>query len=327
MEQKIGIIGTGGIASIHLEALRKVPGAHIVAVAGEDERKAAELAAASGGRGYADYRLMLENEAPDAVFILVPPHVHGEMEKVCAAHVPAVFVEKPVSNNLDTAREVKKAFEEARTVVATGYMMRYLPALNRARALFAQAQDKPVLISGWWVNPMPGAAWWRNGKQSGGQFTEQCTHLVDAARYIAGEIVRVSAVSARGFIRDAEQYDTEDAMAVHVKFASGAVGSFLTGCFPRDFGSEIGLTVESRSLQCHFTGWEMNLRIDHGNGWTEQVTSAGSDVFALEDAAFLRAAAAPEPSGILSTYGSALETLRVTLAANESAKAGKSISI
>lgn len=327
MEQKIGIIGTGWVADAHLEALRKIPGAHVAAVAGKNGEKAAKLAAAAGGRGYADYQSMLENETLDAVFILLPPHVHGEVEKACAARVPAVFVEKPVSNNLETAREVQKAFADAGTIVATGYMMRYLPAVNRAQALFAQAQDKPALISGRWVNPMAGPLWWRDSAQSGGQFVEQCTHLVDAARYIAGEIVRVSAVSAKGFVRDVERYDTEDALAVHAAFASGAAGSFTTGCFPRNFDAEIGLTVESRSLQCHFSGWGMELQIDHGDGWTERVAPIDGEVFVLEDAAFLRAAAAKDPSGILSTYESALETLRVTLAATESARTGKIVSL
>jgi predicted dehydrogenase len=266
---------------------------------------------------------MLKKESLDAVFILLPPHAHGEVEKACAAYVPAVLVEKPIANDLETAIEVQKAFEEAGTIVSAGYMMRYYASVNRARELFAASTDKPALVSGWWVNPMPPPLWWRTGAQSGGQFVEQCTHLVDAARYIAGDIVSVSAFSASGFVKDVPDYSTEDATTVTVQFTSGAVGNFTTGCFPRDFGAEIGLSIESRSLQCHFTGWGMELLADHGAGRTEHFNAGGNDIFVAQNAAFLKAVATRDTSGILSTYESGVKTLRVTLAAVESAKTGK----
>jgi len=327
MNRRIGIIGTGWAARAHLEALRQIPGAQVAAVAGSDESKAAELARPFGGRGYGDYRSMLSGESLDAVFILTPPHTHGEMEKRCAGKVPAVFVEKPACNDLRTALEIQQAFEEAGTIVSVGYMMRYHAAIRRARELFAESADKPALVSGWWVNPMPGPSWWRNDAQSGGQFVEQCTHLVDAARFIAGDIVRVSAMSARGFVQGVDGYDTDDAMVVNVAFESGAIGSFATGCFPRQVDAAIGMTVQSGSLRCEFAGWGMEMRADRGSGQPEHVRGFDHSVFVAQDTAFLHAAAANDATGILSDYSSAVRTLRVTLAAKESARTGRTVEL
>ncbi|MDF2923562.1 MAG: oxidoreductase domain protein [Paenibacillaceae bacterium] len=323
MNMQVGIIGTGWVAGVHLEALKQIPGVHVAAVAGKNESRAAELAKSAGGRCYGDYRTMLAKEKLDAVFILMPPHVHGEMEKACAGHVPAVLVEKPVANNLQAALEVQQIFKEAGTMVSTGYMMRYHASVNRVRELFAEAADQPALITGRWVNPMPGPLWWRKDGESGGQFVEQCTHMVDAARYIAGEVSSVSAFSARGFVKDVPQYDTDDAMVVNVAFASGAVGAFYTGCFPRKGPGDVGLQVKSRSLSADLAGWGMSLAVVHADGTEETLPQTGNEIFIAQNRAFLEAAASGDASGILSTYDSAVETLRVTLAAKESARTGQ----
>lgn len=282
MSMQIGMIGTGWVAGVHLEALKQIPGVHVAAVAGSNEARAAVLAEQAGGRCYGDYRRMLAKEKLDAVFVLTPPHAHGDIEKACAAHVPAVLVEKPVANRLETALEVQRAFREAGTIVSAGYMMRYHASINRVRELLAQSGEKPALVAGRWVNPMPGPLWWRIDDQSGGQFVEQCTHIVDAARYIAGEIVRVSAFSARGFVTGVPEYNTDDAMVVNAEFASGAVGVFYTGCFPIGGGGDVGLQVRSKSLDCSLAGWGMGLRAVWADGRADSIPEGEKNIHCPE---------------------------------------------
>jgi len=49
-------------------------------------------------------------------------------------------------------------------------------------------------------------------EQSGGQFVEQCTHLVDLSRYLIGEITEVSAYRTGGFMPEVPNFNVEDAM-------------------------------------------------------------------------------------------------------------------
>ena len=57
----VGIIGSGFVAEIHVEAFRHVPGARIVAVASPTEGKAAEFARKHGiPHAFTDYRQLLE---------------------------------------------------------------------------------------------------------------------------------------------------------------------------------------------------------------------------------------------------------------------------
>ncbi len=341
MPQRIGIVGTGWVADKHVEALGKIEGARIAAIAGRNTARATELAekalraelakgaSAADARPavYANWEEMLAREKLDAAFILLPPHLHGEVEAASAARVPAVLVEKPLARDLATAERAQEVFAAAGTLAAAAYMNRCRRSVQRARELFAAPGEGAILIEGRWVTPVPPPAWWRDRKLSGGQFVEQCTHLVDIARFVAGKIVEVSALSTRGFIDDLEGYATDDAMVVSARFASGALAQFSTGCFPRGGSDEdvgIGMTIGSRKTRCALSGWGMALRAETVGGGVETVDPE-ENIFEVEDRLFLQAAASGDRRLFPSTYADGLETLRVTLAANESAAAGRAI--
>ena len=337
MIQRIGIVGTGWVTEKHIAAIGRIEGAMVTAIAGRNLGRAEELAvmasaakAAAGSaserpKTYPDWAAMLAQEELDAVFILLPPHLHGDLEAACAARVPAVLVEKPVANELRFAMRALEAFEAAGTFAAAAYMNRCRRSVARVRELFADAGDAPVLVEGRWVTPLPPPPWWRDRSQSGGQFVEQCTHLVDIARFVAGEIVEVSAFSASGFINDVEGLAVDDAMVVSARFASGAVGQFSTGCFPRAEGNGgIGMEFGSRSVRCRLSGWAMDLRAETASGVVETVAGE-EDIFEVEDRLFLRAAVTGERGTFPSSYADAIRTLRVTLAANQSAETGRAV--
>ena len=324
----IGFIGTGWVAAQHADALKKIPEARVTAVTSADMNQSLELAARVGATAYENYREMLAKAKLDAVFVMLPPHAHGEIEIACSEHVPAIFIEKPVSNQLETAHRVHAALTKAKTIVSVGYMIRYRSAVERVREIFASPENRPVLLNGKWVGDIPGPLWWRTMSQSGGQFVEQCTHVVDTARYIAGEVTEVSAFAARGFITDVPDFTVDDAMVVNVRFASGAIGNFTTGCHLRPGmtlhpGTE--LLISSRDTQCMLTSVG-GANIDHRHGHSEHLLPE-PDIFFLEDSLFLRAATEKDPSLIKSSYADAMQTLAVTLAANESAASGKTISL
>ena len=330
----VGLIGTGWAAERHAAALGRIEGVRVAAIAGRNAARLDRLCRSSGAAAYADYREMLRRERLDAVLVLLPPHLRGEPEIACAAAVPAVLVEKPVARDLDTALRVGEAFERAGTVAAAAYMNRCRKSVAKTRECFAPPNGEAVLVEGRWVGDVPPPAWWRDKSLSGGQFVEQCTHLVDIARYVAGEIVEVAAFAASGFIDDIPGYATDDAMCVNARFASGAIGHFTTGCHARaGLMAEGGISMEfsSRDARCRLSGWDMELQAEHWHGGSLplEVESAEweEDIFEVEDRLFLRSAAERDLSLFPSSYADAVRTLRVTLAANESAATGRSIPI
>ena len=203
---KIGVIGTGWVAGLHLDALRQIEDAEVVAIAGRNETRAKELALPIGAKTYSEPLSMLRSESLDAVFILLPPHLHGDLERACSEHVKGVLIEKPISQSLETAHAVNESFKKAGTIVSVGYMNRYRQSVQKIRELFSQPENEGILAHGWWTTQMPPPLWWRTFDHSGGQFVEQCTHLVDICRYTMGDIEEVSVAVVEGH---------EDSLARH----------------------------------------------------------------------------------------------------------------
>ena len=314
---RIAIIGTGWVTTAHLEALLALK-VEVVGVAGRNSSRLAELVATCGARAYSDYRAMVTTEKPDAVYLTLPPHLHGEVEEFLASHVKAVLIEKPLANTLEPAERALAAFTRAGTLVSVGYQNRYRLGVQRARAHFATAADKPVLVNGWWVGDMPGPPWWRSKQQSGGQFVEQCTHVVDLARYIVGEMTTVQAFGTSAF-RSEHNATVEDAITVNTRFANGALGTFQTGCFGQP-GSPaqpgVGLVIASRSAVVRLSGWGFEASLQTAERF--ETFPAEAEIFQVKARAFLEAIRSGDRSLLACDYADGLESLKVGLAANRS---------
>ena len=317
---KVGIIGTGWVVEKHLAALQQIESAEVVAIAGRNQARAGELAAPFGAKTYGDYLPMLQKESLDAAFILLPPQLHGELERACAEHTGAVLIEKPITTTLEQAWEIQGYFKQAGTLVSVGYQNRYRAPVQRARVCFS-ADSPGILANGWWVEQMPPPPWWRRMEQSGGQFVEQCTHLVDLSRYLMGEITEVSAYRTGGYMTEVPDFNVDDAMVVNLRFETGALGSYCTGCFPLGDFSQTGicLNLATRRHRVVFETWDFKGTIHSGEGPAEDVPNT-EDPFLTQNRAFLEAAAGQDGGQILSSYRDAMKTLAVTLAANQSAR-------
>ncbi|MCB1120324.1 MAG: Gfo/Idh/MocA family oxidoreductase [Verrucomicrobiae bacterium] len=321
---RVGIIGTGWVTGLHLDALKNIEGTEVVAIAGRNTERAAELGQPWKAKTYEQPLDMLQAENLDAAFILLPPHLHGELERACSEHVKGVLIEKPISQSLETAQAINSYFKQAGTIVSVAYQNRYRASVQRAKALLSQEGNQGILAHGWWTTQMPPPLWWRTVDQSGGQFVEQCTHLLDICRYTMGDVEEVSAYRTRGFMTEVDNFTVDDAMVVNARFASGALATFSTGCFPLGGHSEspgggIGLSLSSRHHRIVLTGWGYEGTVHSGEEERETIPSE-DNIFEIQDRVFLEAVANNDLSAILSSYEDSLKTLATTLAANESAR-------
>lgn len=98
MHKRVAILGAGYIAHYHLDALRLVAGAKLVAVCDINQGRAHQLAASAGvDKVYTDLSEMLEKEALDSVHVLTPANLHfAPARHILEARV-GVFLEKPLA--------------------------------------------------------------------------------------------------------------------------------------------------------------------------------------------------------------------------------------
>ncbi|MGI6209305.1 MAG: Gfo/Idh/MocA family protein [Anaerolineae bacterium] len=318
MAVRIGFIGTGGIAQMHMRNLQRIEQANVVGMFDVAEDRAQAAAAMfPGSKVYPSYQALLEQADLDAVYVCLPPFAHERQEIDAAAAGINLFVEKPLGVTLDGVREINEAIARAGVIAAVGYNWRWLDITDRARDIL---KDTPIALAlGYWLGGMPGVPWWRRKDQSGGQIVEQTTHIFDLARYLLGEVEWVHAAGFQGLMTDIENYSTEDASNVTLKFASGTVATITsTDLLPYGAG-KIGLDLIGRDI-----------RLEHANRTLtvyrrgERTTyDAMVDPYLVEDETFVQAVASGDPSRLRSTYADALKTHLVTMTANRSLETGK----
>ena len=314
MALRIGFIGVGGMAETHLKHIADNPHAKVAAVCDVVEERAAAAAARYDAAAYTDFKAMLDKERPDAVFVCVPPFAHADIEETAAARGIHLFVEKPVGLDVGQARRKAAAIAAAGLIASSGYALRYMDNIERARAFL---EGRTIgFVRAYYLSGFVETPWWRVKAKSGGQLVEQATHVADLMRYLAGEVSQVFALMATRHLADKPELDIADVTTVSVRFASGAIGHVDACCIQPDH--RIGLEIQGRDFRVAYEGTTLTL-VD---GDSKITLPNGGGIFKEQDDTFIRAILENKPALIRSSYADALKSLEVTVAANESADTG-----
>ena len=146
---KILIAGLGGIGQRHVRNLRTLLGPQAEIVAYRVRRDSPTLTDSLGVEPGADVdekyglRVMTDlddalGEGPDAVLVCNPSSLHLSVALKAARAGAGLFIEKPVSADLDGVGELIQLVESQRLVGLVGYQMRFHPCLVRVATLLAK---------------------------------------------------------------------------------------------------------------------------------------------------------------------------------------------
>lgn len=149
-ELRIAVVGMGFIArEYHLPSLARLEregAVELVAAVDRDEGRALPLAERFGiRRCYADYREMLDREAPDAVWLLLPTAVIAEAAEYCLARGVPAMIEKPPAASVAEARGLLEVAQAHGTPHQVAFNRRYAPLLQRMKALLCEAGETSAL--------------------------------------------------------------------------------------------------------------------------------------------------------------------------------------
>ncbi|WP_379130120.1 Gfo/Idh/MocA family protein [Paenibacillus sp. sgz500958] len=320
MTLKIGMIGTGWFSKVHADLLTGMEDVRLQAVCGSSKEKGEEMAKSYSAAGYGDVTEMLNEQELDAVYICVPPHAHGTIERAVIRRNIPFFIEKPLGATTEIPASLLLDIKERNLLTSVGYHFRYQENIERLKDLLQG--DKVGMIVGQWMGGMPGVSWWRNQEQSGGQFTEQTTHIVDLLRYLGGEVTEVYGMFGNRVMH--EQHDNvtvADVGTVSLKLASGIVANISNTCvLPGEVG-RVGLSFyNDRGM----LDWNPERLLEARSGDSTEYVNSGNP-YLKESEAFLHAVRTGDRSRILSDYEDGFKTLQVTCAAFESAESGQSV--
>ncbi|MEU8185308.1 Gfo/Idh/MocA family oxidoreductase [Micromonospora sp. NPDC049044] len=315
-ECRVGLIGAGGVAQRHARVLAGFDDVELVGVTDVAPEAASALAAQHGGQACADVAELLASGL-DAVYVCVPPFAHGPAEEaVIEAGLP-MFVEKPVSAELNTAERIADLVARSGLRTAVGHHWRYSTVLDEVRDLLA---DRPVrMVSGTWLDKVPPVPWWSRRDRSGGPVVEQAAHVLDLIRVLVGEVTEVTAYG-NGTPPPVDGADIDSVTTAVLRFADGAVGTLSATCvlgWKHRAGLEIfadglalalsedGLTIRDADGERHVPADPEAARVAVDRAFVDAVRGIGDDVRV--------------------PYAEALATQRVALAVADSARTGTTV--
>src|SRR5690606_18919791 len=184
-------------------------------------------AVSSGGSGgvalATDLQAALLHPDVDAVVIASPTDLHAKQLAAAAATGKAIFCEKPVANGLAATMTALVSVREAGVPFQIGFNRRFDPAYAAVgRAVAAGEIGAVELFRSQSSDPGPAPEAYIAA--SGGFFRDSVIHDIDTARFVAGEVRRVTALG-RVLVDDVySRHGDVDTSVVTLEFEGGGLG-------------------------------------------------------------------------------------------------------
>ena len=120
---RIGVIGCGTMGNQHLDALlamQETANIQVTAVCDVYSKRLEAAAAKMGARAYADYQTLLSQKELDYILIATPEHWHHRMTLDALDAGKHVYVEKPLTQTIQQAKEVVHHVHRSRLKLQVG---------------------------------------------------------------------------------------------------------------------------------------------------------------------------------------------------------------
>jgi predicted dehydrogenase len=221
---KVAVIGLGGIGNTHAKFYNENPDAELVAVCDIQQNRADKAAETHGSPAFYSVDELLKDADFDAVSVCTAGVENGGDHYVPTMQVleagKHTLTEKPISNNIEHAREMVAKAREKNVKFGINLNHRCTPAAERLKKFQNDGELGEVLF----INM---ALWINNPNESSPWFHIRALHphSIDVMRYFGGDIARVQCFMHKGPGRTIWSN-----LSLNVQFESGAVGH-LTGSY------------------------------------------------------------------------------------------------
>ena len=288
--QRLLLLGTGGIATHHLEEFAAVPECEFVACADAVPGRATAFA---NKQGIANAFDSLDEAIAwgefDAAVNATPDGVHMETTLALVAAGKHVFCEKPLAQNYPDAMRMVEAAESADLINMVNLTYRNSPALQQARKMVAEGSIGALrhvsaeylqswLVGKYWGDWRTDEKWlWRlsRGHGSTGVLGDVGVHILDFATYCAGEDMKSLYADLAVFAKaDGDRIgdyalDANDSIVITGRMTSGALATVTATRYATGHANDLVLTL---------SGTEGAIRIETDGKASKLSACLGGDV-------------------------------------------------
>lgn len=335
---KIGVIGCGAIARRrHLPEYVLLPNVEIVAVADVNAERADEMAAQYGAKAYTDYRELLKHEGLDAVSVCTPNALHAPISIEAMEAGKHVLCEKPMAISETEARAMIAASAKTGKLLMIGHNQRLMLPHQKAKQLLASGELGRVLAfrtsfghggPETWSIEGPGGWFFKKELAFIGAMGDLGVHKADLIRFLLGEeIVEIGA-----FVGTLQKTNTDvdDNAVCILKTESGIIGTLTASwTYKAKEDNSTVLYCEHGILRLiEDTTYNVIVEKNNGERVLHQIGKVATNEKQTESGIvreFISHIEANTKPAISGTEG--LRSLRVILAALESAETGRMVGI
>ncbi|MES2260034.1 MAG: Gfo/Idh/MocA family oxidoreductase [Pseudomonadota bacterium] len=226
--KKIGwaLVGASTVArEWMIGAIRAQDNAEIVAVVSRDAQRGAQFAQEFGiGASFTELDAALAHPGVDAVYISTTNEVHMAQTVAAARAGKHVLCEKPLALNLDDARAMLAACEQAGVVLGINHHLRNAATHRKMRDMLREgAIGKPLYCRVLHANFLPQhlRGWRLDSPQAGGVTLDMFVHDADTLRFVLdAEPQHVIACASSG---DMAVAGLEDGLMATIQFDNGVL--------------------------------------------------------------------------------------------------------
>ncbi|MBC7315994.1 MAG: Gfo/Idh/MocA family oxidoreductase, partial [Chloroflexi bacterium] len=191
-------------------------------------------------RRYTDYRRMIEETAPDAVYAIGQPHIMYDIWRWCLEQGLNVYIEKPFGITLHQAESLAYLAEKHGCITQVSFQRRACPMVVMLReACLARGPITHAVCRfyKWEIRPY---------LEARDRLTDDGIHAVDTLRWMCGgEVTAVHSVSRRILTPDRNFFAAPIVIGAAFLVAIGATGLLLLNGRMSPLGALVALTLSA----------------------------------------------------------------------------------
>ena len=349
---RVLVVGCGHMGTSHAKAYHQIPEFEIVGLVSRRPESREKLSTLLGGYPtFGDYTAALEQTNPDAVAISTYPDTHAPFIEQAVEADAHVFVEKPLALTVEESERLVNLAQKKGKKLVIGYILRVHPAWEKFVDI-AQGLGKPLVMR-MNLNQQSSGDQWYTHKQlmnSMSPIVDCGVHYVDVMCLMTrSRPVSVSAIGAK--LSDEIHEDMYNYGQLQVRFEDGSVGWYEaawgpmiseTSFFIKDVMGPKGCVSisdqakgDSDDVEGHTKTGGLLLHHsaldEHGNFLKEDEYISTEDepdhdgLCLLEQQLFLKSIL--EDRDLSDHLADAVNSLKIVLAADESFKTGKTVTL
>lgn len=325
------VIGCGSIGTRHLRNLAALGVPELLAFDTDADRAQQAIARLDGARVVETLELGWA-ASPQLAVIAAPTALHVPLARAAVAAGANVYMEKPISADLDGVDGLVAECEAAGLVGAVGYNWRFNPMIRRvAETLGSGSIGRPLSVRAHFGSYLPARHPWEDyrvgygarAELGGGVILDAVTHQLD---YLVSMLGWPEAVSCRADKRSDLEIDVEDVADLALEFPGGIVATIHGDFVERPHRAALDVIGSEGTLLADFVAREVRVWSAATEHWEAEVFEFDLNDVYLD---LMRHVLDCAATGVkpLTDLADGARNLRILLAAKRSAETGEVVSL